>query len=151
MTGLLGPKGDPISSVQFKKDPPPVLGDEAFAPWAGRDLQYMNMPGGSLVQFDLSKLTLADYRIMLDHYQVNSSLAVLSFMQHQSDWKIECEDKKIADACTEQLMEIWTPLNRSLGTANWAGFSPNAFDWNNDLNERLVKITKLKDLVPEEC
>jgi hypothetical protein len=151
MTGLLGPNGQPISSVQFKKDPPPVLGDESFAPWAGRDLEFMQMPGGSLVQFDLSKLRLEDYRNMRDHYQVNSSLAVLSFMQHQSDWQIECSDKKITDACTEQLEAIWTSLNRSLGTANWAGYSPNAFDWNNDVNSKQVKITKVKDLVPEEC
>lgn len=150
MSGLLGPDGKPISSVQFKKDPPPKLG-EAFAPWAGRDLEFMRLPGGSLVQFDLSKLRLEDYRAMRDHYQVNASLAVLTFMQHQSDWHIECEDKRIADAAEEQMREIWTTLNRSLGTANWAGYSPNAFDWENDLQSRLTKITKVKDLIPEEC
>jgi hypothetical protein len=150
MTGLLGPNGKPISSVQMKKEPPPKLG-EAFAPWAGRDVDFMQLPGGGLVQFDLSQLRLEDYRNMRDHYQVNASLAVLSFMQHQSDWHVECEDKRIADACEEQLREIWTPLNRSLGTANWAGYAPNALDWENDLLSRQVKITKVKDLYPEEC
>lgn len=150
MSGLLGPDGKPVSSVQMKKDPPPKLG-EAFAPWAGRDVDFFTLPGGGLVQFDLSKLRLEDYRTMRDHYQVNASLAVLSFMQHQSDWKIECEDKRIADACEEQLRSIWTPLNRSLGTANWAGYAPNALDWENDLLERQIKITKVKDLIPEEC
>lgn len=150
MSGLLGPDGKPISSVQMKKDPPPKLG-EAFAPWAGRDVEYMKLPGGSIVQFDLSKLRLEDFRTMRDHYQVNASLAVLSFMQHQSDWHIECEDKQIADAAEEQLREIWTVLNRSLGTANWAGYSPNALDWENDNLSRKVKITKVKDLIPEEC
>jgi hypothetical protein len=150
MTGLLGPDGKPISSVQMKKEPPPKLG-EAFAPWAGRDIEHMQLPGGGLVQFDLSKLRLEDYRQMRDHYQVNSSLAVLSFMQHQSDWHIECEDKKIAEGAEGQIRSIWTSLNRSLGTANWAGYSPNAFDWENNIQDRVVEITKVKDLIPEEC
>lgn len=150
MSGLVDAKGKPISSVQMKKDPPPKLG-EAFAPWAGRDMEHFQLPGGGLVQFDLSKLRLEDYRTMRDHYQVNSSLAVLSFMQHQSDWHIECEDKKIADSCEEQMRAIWTPLNRSLGTANWAGYSPNALDWENNLQTKRTEITKVKDLMPEEC
>lgn len=149
---LLGPNGQPISSSSYqnKKDPPPKLG-ESYAPWAGRDLEFMRLPGGGVVQFDLSKLTLEDYRNMRDHYQVNASLAVLSFMQHQSDWHIECEDKKIAEAATAMLTEIWTPLNRSLGTANWAGFAPNALDWDNDVHQKTVAISKVKDLIPEEC
>lgn len=151
MSGLVDHRGNPISSAQMKKDPPPKLGAETFAPWAGRDIEFMQMPGGGLVQFDLSKLRLEDYRTMRDHYQVNSSLAVLSFMQHQADWHVECEDKKIADACTYQLQQIWTTLNRSLGTANWAGFAPNALDWENNVDTRLVEITKVKDLIPEEC
>lgn len=151
MSGLLGPDGRPISSAIFnKKATPPKLG-EAFGAWAGRDIQYASLPGGGIVQFDLSKLTLADYRAMRDHYQVNSSLAVLSFMQHQSDWHIECEDKKIAAACEVWLREIWTQLNASMATANWAGYSPNALDWENDANKREIKINKVKDLIPEEC
>jgi hypothetical protein len=151
MSGLLGPDGKPISSaILNKKANPPKLG-EAFGAWAGRDIQYASLPGGGIVQFDLSKLTLADYRGMRDHYQVNSSLAVLSFMQHQSDWHIECEDKKIAAACEVWLRNIWTQLNAAMGTANWAGFSPNALNWENDANKREIVITKVKDLLPEEC
>lgn len=150
MSGLVGPDGKPISSKQMKKDPPPKLG-EAFAPWAGRDLEHMQLPGGSLVQFDLSKLRLEDFRQMRDHYQVNSSLAVLSFMQHQSDWSIECSDKKIAASCEAQMREIWTVLNRGLSTANWAGYAPHALDWDNNIQDREFQITKVKDLVPEEC
>src|SRR3712207_9247210 len=102
--GLLGPIGKPIEQWLNKKDPPPKLGAETFAPWAGRDLDYVRLPGGGLVQFDLSKLRLEDYRNMRDHYQVNSSLAVLSFMQHQSDWHVECEDKQIGRAsCRERV------------------------------------------------
>src|SRR5437868_13410043 len=110
-SGLLGPNGKSMSEYMMKKDPPPKLG-EAYAPWAGRDSEHFQLPGGALVQFDLSKLELSDFRNMRDHYQINASLAVLSFMQHQSDWHIECEDKKIADACEEMLRNIWTPLNR---------------------------------------
>lgn len=150
--GLLGPNGKPISSGSFqnKKADPPKLG-EAFGNWAGRDLQYVTLPGGGIVQFDLSKLTLADYRQMRDHYQVNASLAVLSFMQHQSDWHIECEDKKVADSAESFLRDIWTPMNRSLSQANWAGYSPTVLDWENDVPNRKIFVNKVKDMVPEEC
>lgn len=149
---LLGPDGRAISSDQFKnkKSPTPPTG-EAFGIWAGRDVQFFSLPGGGVVQFDLSKLNLSDYRTMRDHYQVNASLAVLSFMQHQSDWHIECEDQKIADECEEQLTEMWTPLNRGLSQANWAGFSPNVLQWENDIPGRRTVLDKVKDLYPEEC
>ena len=151
MTGLLGPNGKPISSSMFqnKKATPPKTG-EAFADWAGRDIQVLQLPGGGLLQFDLSKLTLADFRSMRDHYQVNASLAVLSFMQHQSDWHIECKDQKIADLCEAQLRPMWTMLNRSMGTANWSGYAPAALNWENDLIGRQVKLDKIKDLLPED-
>lgn len=149
-TGLVGPNGKPISSVQFKKATPPKQG-EAFAAWAGRDFDVTTMPGGGLVQFDLSKLRLEDFRTMRDHYQVNASLAVLSFMQHQSDWHIECEEKKIAVSAEEQMRSIWTTLNRSMSTANWSGYSPNALNWESDYESGSMMVTKVKDLHPEEC
>jgi hypothetical protein len=70
-------------------------------------------------------------------------------MQHQSDWHIECENKKLADLCTETMLNIWTPLNRSMSTANWSGYSPNVLEW--DSVDRSVIISKVKDLIPEEC
>lgn len=146
--GLLGPNGLPIST--YKKGKPPKLG-EAFGNWAGRDLEYANLPGMSSIQFDLSRLTLGDFRSMRDHFQVNASLSVLSFMQHQSDWHIECKDKKIAEACEENLKDVWTQVNRALSTANWAGFSPNVLQWENDANKTTVNLGKIKDLIPEEC
>lgn len=149
---LLGPDGRPITSApQNKKAAPPKLGADAFGSWAGRDIQYAQLPGGGIIQFDLSQLTLADYRAMRDHYQVNASLAVLSFMQHQADWHIECEDPKIAEFAEEQLRSIWTPLNRAMSTANWAGYSPNVLGWENNTYTGRVELAKLKDLPPEEC
>ncbi|HEY6021693.1 MAG TPA: hypothetical protein VIY48_18045 [Candidatus Paceibacterota bacterium] len=156
MGEILGPDGSPArqyidrqSQFANKKAAPPKTG-EAFGNWAGRDdLQIARLPGGGIVQFDLSKLTIEDYRNMRDHYQVNASLAVLSFMQHQSDWHIECEDKKIADLVEEQLRKIWTQLNRGLSTSNWAGYSPMVLQWENV--ERNVVLDKIKDLAPEEC
>lgn len=150
MTAILGPNGQPFRRSDFKKATPPKLG-ESFGNWAGRDVQFATLPGGGVVQFDLNKLTIDDYRVMRDHYQVNASLSVLSFMLHQSEWHIECEDKKIADMCEEQLTKIWTPLNKALATANWAGYSPNVLQWENDANKRQVVLDKVKDLYPEEC
>jgi hypothetical protein len=152
MTQLLGPTGQPISSAQYRKADPPKTGP-AFGQWAGprAGRVWTNLPGGGIIQMDLSKLTLEDYRNMRDHYQVNASLSVLTFMLHQSDWHIECDDKKIADHCEANLHEIWTPLCRSLGTAHWAGYSPNALEWENDLNSKTLQLAKVKDLYPEEC
>lgn len=147
---LYGPDGKTVLQSDHKKGAPPKTG-EAFGAWAGRDVTYMQMPGGSLIGFDLSKLEVADYRVMRDHYQVNASLAVLSFMQHQSEWHVECENKKIAEACEADLREIWTPLNRALATANWAGYSPNVLQWENDIQNNTVVLGKIKDLIPEEC
>lgn len=153
MTGLLGPDGKPISSSAFlnKKAAPPITGP-AFGNWAGReDLTYGTLPGGGIVQFDLSKLTLADFRTMRDHYQVNASLAVLSFMQHQSNWHIKCDDKKIRDYVEDEMRRNWTMLNRGMAQANWAGYSPNVLEWDNDTVDRKVRLDKVKDLIPEEC
>lgn len=157
MSSLLGPDGQPISEYLVskanfvnKKEAPPKMG-ESFGAWAGRDIQYMSLPGGGVVQFDLSKLTLADFRSMTDHYQINASLSVLQFMQHQSDWHIECENKEHEAFYEEQISLFWTPLNRALSTANWAGFSPNVIQYDNDVTGRRVVIDKIKDLAPEEC
>lgn len=153
MSGLVGPNGQPIDeymAFKNKKATPPKLGP-AFGSWAGRDLQYASLPGGGIVQFDLSKLTLSDFRSMKENYQINASLAVLSFLQHQAEWHIECEDKKIATFCEEQLRNNWTQLNRTLSTANWSGFSPGALEFENNLDTRSIDLTKIKDLIPEEC
>lgn len=152
MSQILGPNGQPVSSATYKKgERQPVTG-EAFGAWGpNADTRYSNLPGIGVVQFDLSKLTLADYKVMRDHYQVNASLNVLSFMQHQSDWHIECENSKIADECERQLRNIWTQLNRALSVANWAGYSPNILQWeNNDITGR-TELAKIKDLDPETC
>lgn len=148
MPGLVDAKGQPLSA--HKKAPAPKTG-EAFGAWAGRDVQYMQLPGGGLIGFDLTKLQVQDYRVMRDHYQVNSSLAVLSFMQHQSEWHIECENSKIEEFCEEQLQNHWTGLNRSLAQANWAGYSPNVVQFENNLDTRTVDLDKIKDMYPEEC
>lgn len=151
MSGLVDKYGKPISTALLnKKAAPPKLG-EAFGAWAGRDIEHFQLPGGGIVQFDLSKLTLDDFAAMRDHYQINSSLAVLSFMQHQSEWHVESEDKKIADFCEEQLHNNWTMLNRGLSQANWAGFSPMVLDYENNIQDRSIDLNKVKDLHPQEC
>jgi hypothetical protein len=147
---LVGPNGQPISSQQYTKAKPPKLG-ESFGRWAGEDVSYLTLPGGGVLGFDLDKLTLADYRNMTNHYQIHSSLAVLSFMQHQADWRIQCDDKKIAQHCEENMGEVWTQLSRAMSTANWCGFSPNVLQWENDVQGRTVQLAKIKDLVPEDC
>lgn len=150
--GLLDHRGQPISSSQFKKAPPPKMGDAFRTRWnTDMNLPYSHLPGSNLLQFDLSRLTLADFRMMRDHYQVNASLSVLTFMIHQLDWEIECENKKIRDFVTENVAGIWTQLVRAVSQSFWAGYSPNILQWENDITGKSVILTKILDLVPEEC
>lgn len=146
---LLDHRGVPFSPDAFTKGKQPKLG-EAFGSWSGPDVQFRQLPGGSVVQFDLSKLTVHDFRAMRDNYQVNASLSVLTFMLHQSDWTVECDDKKIAQHCQENLEEVWTQLNRGMATALWAGYAPNVLQWENDTTSLKVILKKIKDLIPEE-
>lgn len=125
-SGLVDLHGNPLkSSAAFKKEKPPALGP-SYGNWSGpnaSDVGWQNfMASLGVVQFDLSQLTLQDFRNMRDHSQVNASLSVLSFMQHQSPWEIECENAKIRDMLTEQIQAVWTQLNRAMSQANWAGY-----------------------------
>lgn len=126
------------------------LGDQ-FGNWAGRELQYMALPGGAMLQFDLSQLSLADFRSMRDHYQINASLYVLTFILHQIDWHIECTNQEIREMIEQNMLDVWTSMIRGLSQAFWAGYSPMVMNLDNDVHSGYVKITKFKDLVPEEC
>jgi hypothetical protein len=148
---LLDSKGQPVSSTKsYKKDPAPKTG-EVFATWGDNSTPLARLPMGGIVQFNLDNLRVADFRNMRTHYQVNSSLAVLAFMQHQSDWHVECDDQKVADECEYQLRAIWTQLNRGMATANWAGYSPNILQYENSADRGKTELSKIKDLVPESA
>lgn len=159
MTGLLGPNGKPISSADFqnKKAKPPALG-ERYGQWAGEQIPLLAFPGGGAIAFDPSQLTLADFRRMKSHYQINSSLSVLTFMMHQMEWHIEVDksaplakQRQIADHVGGNLLDVWSRLVRAQSQALWAGYSPNALQWENDFTGRSVVLTKIKDLYPEDC
>ena len=149
---LLGPDGSPISSASItnKKTPAPALG-ERYGRWAGPEIQFLQMPGGGTIAFDTSTLTLADFRQMKGNYQINSSLTILTFMMHQIGWHIECENQKIQDHVGENLEAVWSRLVRAQSQALWAGYGPNALQWDNDVNKRAIILTKIKDLIPEDC
>jgi len=153
VTGLLGPDGRPISSksLQNKKAPPPKLGEGYAAGWTGEDIRYLQLPGGGALQLNLDTLTLNDFRQMKDHYQINSSLSVLTFMLHQMEWHIDCEDKKQGDFYEESLNNVWTTLVRAMSKAFWSGYSPNILQWDNDTPNRRVVLDKIKDLFPEDA
>ena len=152
MTGLLGPNGKPISSAQLnnKKAPAPALG-ERYGKWAGEEFNVMRLPGGGAIAFDTSQLTLADFRQMRGHYQINSSLSILTFMMHQMDWHIESPRQGVADLVENQLRNVWSRLVRAKSQSFWAGFSPNVLQWENDVHDREIVLTKIKDLQPEDC
>lgn len=145
---LLGPNGQPIQT--FKKASPPKLGP-AFGDWSGRDVIYNQLPGGAILQFDLSSLTLEDYRAMRHNPQINASLSVLTFMLHQIDWWVECEDQKIVDFVEANLRDMWTRLIRGMSQALWAGYSPMVIEYENNVQDRTIEISKFKDLIPEDC
>lgn len=143
---ILGPNGQPL---HYKKADPPKLGP-AFGNWAGRDVVFNQMPGGAILQFDLSQLTLDDFRAMRYNPQINASLSVLTFMLHQIDWWIECDDKKISDMVENNMRQVWTRLIRAMSQALWAGFSPTVMEFENNTQDKTIEITKFKDLYPEE-
>lgn len=151
-TGLVDSRGRPLSSKSFenKKAKPPAMG-ERYGQWAGEQMPLLQLPGGGAIAFDTSQLTLADFRQMKGHYQINSSLSVLTFMMHQMDWHIECERQGIADLVENQVRNIWSRLVRAQSQALWAGYAPNVLQWENDYTGREVVLTKIKDLLPEDC
>ena len=140
-----------LELFQFRKADPPALGPAFNQQPVGGPLLFEGIPGSMALMFDLDKLTLGDYANMRTHPQVHASLSLIAFMIHQSDWSIECEEKKIATAVEENMRLIWTPLVRALSTAYWAGYSPNALEWDNEPSGRYIFIDKVKDLDPVEC
>lgn len=148
-SALLGPNGSPISSTMFKKASPPKIGP-AFGDWANADAHRFALPGGAMLQMDTSQLTLADFRVMRDHPQVNASLMSLTFMLHQVDWHISCEDKKIAEDIEENLRRMWLRLIRAMSQALWSGYSPTIIEYENGSDGR-IDISKFKDMQPELC
>lgn len=149
-SGLLGPDGRPIST--YKKATPPKMGEAFGSRWdVNSSTQIQRLPGGGLIQFNLDRLTIDDFRMMRDHYQINASLSVLTFMVHQLDWKIECENEKIRKHVQDNMDRIWTRLVRALSQAFWCGYSPSVLQWENDIVGKTIQLTKIKDLPPEEC
>lgn len=150
MPYIVEPLAPSAKVKSFKKAPSPIAG-EAFAPhWAGDwDRRFFNFPGGSIVQFDLSRLTLSDFRTMRDHYQVNATLNVMTFMLHQMDWKIECTNSKIQKFVTDNIKMVWTPLIRAISQAFWSGYAPSILQWENEPGSSTIQLTKIKDIMPE--
>jgi hypothetical protein len=144
-SGLWVPPSNRTST--FKKADPPVTGE--IGKWQAEGLQFATLPGGGVLQFDLSRLTLSDYRQMRDHYQINSNLSLLTFMIHQIEWRIECDNKAIADEIESQLRPLWATIVRGFSQAFWAGFSPMVLQFENDIAGRRVVLDKVKDLMPE--
>jgi hypothetical protein len=138
-------------SQQYKKAPAPKLGEAFGSRWNDQNLTWSSLPGGGVVGFDLNRLTLADFRMMRDHYQVNASLSVLSFMMHQLQWRVECDNDTIRRFCHENIEQMWTRMVRAFSQAFWAGYSPNVLQWDNDMSNRRVVLSKIKDLLPEEA
>jgi hypothetical protein len=132
----------------FKKAAPPATGPSFDNTWLD---QYQPFAGSPAIMFDVSKLTLTDYSEMRTHPQVHASLSMITFMLHQCDWYVECEDQKIADLVEQNLRLIWTQLVRGLSTAYWAGYSPMVLEWDNANNDANIFISKVKDLPPGQA
>ena len=147
---LLDARGEPLEVAKFKKSTVTApRNGKPFGQWAGRDEVFISLPGGGVMQFDLGRLTLADYRAMRQHYQLGSSLNVLSFVMHQIDWEVKCENKEIATLLNDELRHHWTPFIRAISQSFWAGYSPIAVNYEN--RDGYVRLKNFKDLVPEEC
>lgn len=142
---------DATGSVTLhKKGDQPKLGD-AFGAWEGRpEFTHRALPGGEMMSFNLDSLQLGDYNAMRYHPQINASLSVLTFMIHQADWRIECDNPRIKDMVEDNLRQVWSRLVRAMGQAFWAGYSPAILEYENDPQGKYVVINKIKDLSPFE-
>lgn len=134
----------------FRKADPPSLGPAFQGASPDWYLGPQSATTSPVLMFDLSRLTIWDYAEMRWHPQVNASLSLMTFMLHQMDWRIQCDDRKIADLVEENLRLIWTELVRSISVAYWAGYSPCVLEWENTLDGK-VFISKIKDLHPAEA
>ena len=145
------PAGDYRPAGNFKKAKSPPMGEAFGSTWGKVDGNQLILPNGGALAFDFTKLTLSDYREMLNNYQIKSSLESLNFIMHQSAWTIECENEKIKNHVTENLERVWTQLNSAMSTAHWAGYSPSILQWENDTGDKTIQLAKIKDLVPESA
>lgn len=148
-SGLWLPRAQ-TTTTEHRRESPPVTG-EKFGQWASNDLQFASLPGGGVLQFDLDRLTVSDFRMMRDHYQINANLTLLTFMLHQIDWHVECSNREIANFCEEELAKVWTQLIRGMGQSLWSGYSPMAVQYENDVPDRKIRLDKIKDLHPQAC
>lgn len=143
---LYGPDGQPM---HFAKDKKPLTG-EIISAWNGDRYDMLGkLPSQLNLGFDTSRLTIPDYRLMREHHQVSSSLLLVSMMMHQRPWRLVGDRQKEVKHCTENMKMIWTRLVRANSKALWAGFSPCATQWENDLGGGKLWLTKIKDLRPE--
>lgn len=134
----------------YRKAPAPATGPSFEGARPDWYLGPMSGAQSPVLMFDLSRLTWLDYAEMRWHPQVNASLSLMTFMLHQMDWHIECEDKKLGALVEENMRLIWTQLVRGLSTAYWAGYAPLVLEWENT-NDDKVFISKVKDLHPGEA
>lgn len=150
MTGLVDVQGRPLRTYAARTgQDAPIVGQD-LGRWAGREeIARISLPGGGVMQFDLSRLTLGDFRSMRQHYQLGASLSVLTFLLHQIDWRIDCEDTEIRDFIQTEIEDNWTPLTRAIGQSFWSGYAPTVLNFDN--REGYVRLGRIKDLVPEEC
>lgn len=142
--------------ASFKKASGPPTGD-IYGSWGPEPYLY-NLPGGSVWQIDLSRLTLSDFRMMRRDYQLAASLGMLQAMIAQSDWSIytkgeetDPKAKKISETIEEGLRKQWIPLVRALSVAHWAGYAPIVPVYEIDPVSGYMEATRFKDLVPENC
>lgn len=144
-----GPNGEPDYFAKQKK----ALTGELVTHWGGNSIfpSKASLPRKLNLTFDTEKLDVADFRVMCDHPQIAASISVLSFMMYQRDWRIVGDNAKANKHCEENLRNLWPRVVRAMSTAFWAGFSPCALQWENDLPGGKTWVTKIKDLDPEEC
>ena len=148
VTQIYGPRGEVISSGKGVKK---ALAGELVAEWGGAARSGTRTPTQINLGYDTSKLRIEDYRLMREHHQISSSLSVLSFMMFQRTWRINCDSAKIGKHATENLKMLWPRIIRAMSGAFWSGYAPCALQWENDLPDGKMWITKIKDLMPEDC
>jgi hypothetical protein len=98
-----------------------------------------------------SKLTPQIIRAMRDHPQVTACLAAQSLPLLRAKWTIECEDDAQRDTLTTLYEAIHARVIRSGARSLWAGYSPNALEWDIDPETGALTVVGIRDLDPYTC
>lgn len=140
---------------QYRRDAPPRITQGGPGRWGGPgaevDTNFRYGLGGQQLGLNVDNLSLREYRAMRSHYQISATLKIITATAHEIDWRVTGGSTAANTFIEENLRDVWTELIIGMSQAFWAGYSPLALQFENDVPDRKVRLKRIKDLIPEYC